>query len=375
MKPRISSLLLCMAVSSAAFSGTGKVNELQAKIQTLNAQMAELQGTVELQKAEIERLKTLCLKNGIDVSPKGKVKRSTEEAISQPMFGIFLGEKLSEVRKRFKITELDLPMPENVEEEFSFEATSLRMKENDNMLEILYKLKLLAIDNGVIDTAEYHNHTNELRQNHKFRLEVIEFVRKNDYLGVRLPGGGRLFEQISESQIQCHQMKLEYIKLGKIESFDEVEQAYQQFFIDTMQTANKFVPKQNPKHLDNPCKQYWVTQDPNVIKSCVIKTFKDQVWNIVILFKDASKQNFEVIEKLLRKKYQIKDEPKEFRTDDLEQVFQVSLDNTDVTIYLELETRPMVKNTLTLTYAHLPLFNRVRAEIERRRAEKVSSDL
>ena len=60
-------VVLCFAVCTA-FADTGKVEKLQSEIQQLNKQISELQKTVESQKAEIKRLKTLCQRNGIDMA-------------------------------------------------------------------------------------------------------------------------------------------------------------------------------------------------------------------------------------------------------------------------------------------------------------------
>ncbi len=290
------------------------------------------------------------------------------DVVKKPIFGIYLGEKLSEVRNRFKKKKLDLSIIGNAKGECNFEAAKLRMQADDNIREILFKLELLAIDNDTDDTKKHHDRINKLRKNHKFRLEVIEFLGKNNCLSKEA------FESILDSQIKSHQMKLEYIKRGIIEAFDEVEQAEQDFFIGIMQTAKEFVQKQNTKRLDDT--YLVISQDPNVIETYLVcvKTFKNRVWSMLIYFKDASKQNFEVIEKQLRKKYQFRDESKGFGIDP-EQIFYVNLDNIDVAIYLKLEIGLMEENTLVLTYTHIPLFNRVQAEIERCKAENVSGDL
>lgn len=60
-------VVLCFAVCTA-FADTGKVEKLQSEIRQLNKQIYQLKKTVELQKAEITRLKTLCKENGIDMN-------------------------------------------------------------------------------------------------------------------------------------------------------------------------------------------------------------------------------------------------------------------------------------------------------------------
>jgi len=97
-------VVLCFAVCTA-FADTGKVEKLQSEIQQLNKQISELKKTVELQKAEITRLKTLCQRNGIDLSPKKRSEKPTQSAIGQPMFGVFLGETLDSLKKRFRVSQ------------------------------------------------------------------------------------------------------------------------------------------------------------------------------------------------------------------------------------------------------------------------------
>jgi len=52
----------------AAFADNGQVEKLQSEIQQLNKQISELKKTIELQRAEITRLKTLCKENGINTN-------------------------------------------------------------------------------------------------------------------------------------------------------------------------------------------------------------------------------------------------------------------------------------------------------------------
>jgi len=95
-------IILCLVVCTSA--DTGKVEKLQAEIQKLNKQISELQKTVEFQKVEIERLKNLCLNAGIDVSPKEKIKKPAQEAIGQPIFGVFLGETIDSLTQRLQVS-------------------------------------------------------------------------------------------------------------------------------------------------------------------------------------------------------------------------------------------------------------------------------
>lgn len=60
-------VVLCFVVCTA-FADNGQVEKLQSEIRQLNKQISELKKTVELQEAEITRLKTLCKENGIDMN-------------------------------------------------------------------------------------------------------------------------------------------------------------------------------------------------------------------------------------------------------------------------------------------------------------------
>lgn len=100
-------VLLCLAVCTA-FADTEKVEKLQTEIRNLNKQISKLQKTVELQRAEIERLKTLCQESGIALSPKKRIKKPTQSAINKPMFGVFLGETLDSLKKRFRVSQSTL---------------------------------------------------------------------------------------------------------------------------------------------------------------------------------------------------------------------------------------------------------------------------
>lgn len=79
------SVLLCLTVCTA-FANTEKVEKLQTEIRNLNKQISELQKTVELQKAEIKRLTTLCQENGIDVSPKKWIEGEWFIVATNPAF-------------------------------------------------------------------------------------------------------------------------------------------------------------------------------------------------------------------------------------------------------------------------------------------------
>lgn len=84
-------VVLCFAVCTA-FADTGKVEKLQSEIQQLNKQISELRKTVELQRAEIERLKTLCQRNGVDLSP------TQQTSVSQLKYNVVESKMLNDAR-------------------------------------------------------------------------------------------------------------------------------------------------------------------------------------------------------------------------------------------------------------------------------------
>jgi len=126
---------------------------------------------------------------------------------------------------------------------------------------------------------------------------------------------------------------------------------------------------------DSPFAYWFVKTHSETVKMCLINTFEDRVANIHIIFEDNSKSNFEAIESQLRNKYQIIDESDEFTFDPQVSIL-VNIDNTQVLIQLQLETKFMEEeNTLSLLYIHNPLSEAGLAEKKRRKATKIRGDL
>ena len=117
-------IVLCV-IAGYTLVNMGKAKTLlQLEIQNSNKQIAELQKTIELQKAEIENLRTA---NKIDILPEqktqqpaqGAVTQLTEmneqsaqgaqevanstKAVSQPVYGVYLGEYLNAMKRRFTL--------------------------------------------------------------------------------------------------------------------------------------------------------------------------------------------------------------------------------------------------------------------------------
>ena len=119
-------ILLVLALSTICYAQSEKsqqadieavkaqVKELEAVIKTQKKQIRELQCVTKAQEAEIARLKELCCKAGVDpnlakhidkkedISAKS-LSEITATILSEPIFGIYLGEKINEVRKRFDV--------------------------------------------------------------------------------------------------------------------------------------------------------------------------------------------------------------------------------------------------------------------------------
>lgn len=96
-----------------------QVKELEAVIKTQKKQIRELQCVIKAQEAEIARLKELCCKARVDPNLAKYIDKKedtsakslseiTATILSKPIFGIYLGEKLSDVQKRFATTKLPL---------------------------------------------------------------------------------------------------------------------------------------------------------------------------------------------------------------------------------------------------------------------------
>jgi len=97
---RVASVLLLTVFGSVALSQS----QSNQQVELLNKRIVELEKTIEVQQAEIERLRALCVENGIDINPKQVIK-PTPDAISKAMFGVFLGESIDSLKKRFRLAE------------------------------------------------------------------------------------------------------------------------------------------------------------------------------------------------------------------------------------------------------------------------------
>lgn len=110
--------IFIILLSSFAFANTEEPNavaiirDLQNSIRQLNVQVADLVKMVEMQRQEIARLKKLCADAGVEITPhphRQKVKppeppQEKTGQISQPIFGIYLGQSLDKLRSKMKVS-------------------------------------------------------------------------------------------------------------------------------------------------------------------------------------------------------------------------------------------------------------------------------
>lgn len=91
-------LLFCPAL--AEIEEPNIIKELKNSIRQLDVQITNLLRIIEFQKKEITYLRKLCSEAGIDVTP-------VPAGISEPIFGIYLGETLETLRTRLKVSKGD----------------------------------------------------------------------------------------------------------------------------------------------------------------------------------------------------------------------------------------------------------------------------
>jgi len=184
-------------------------NHSAKEIQRLQAKIERLENTISLLRDENTQLKNLCKEAGINPNK---------------------GQSKPDISNKF----------------FSFESSELKQNEEFNWLEILYKLKCFAIENGTIDTRVYHNHINKLESHHKLRLKVFDLAGRYGWYK-----DTQIFEGVLELQKRCHQRKLEYIKLGSIKAFDEVEEAEHESYKSIMDKIDKYIENRRKETVDN----------------------------------------------------------------------------------------------------------------------------
>ena len=99
-------VILLFSSVCARTEGPNIIDELQNSIAKLSLQVTNLQKIIELQKDEIARLRKLCSDSGIDITPKEQRKETSKKtsAITEPFFGVYLGEPLKALRSRIKIS-------------------------------------------------------------------------------------------------------------------------------------------------------------------------------------------------------------------------------------------------------------------------------
>lgn len=168
-------ILLVLALSTLCYAQSEKsqqtdieavkaqVKELEAVIKTQKKQTRELQCVIKAQEAEIARLKELCCKAGVEpniVEPADKDENSTPKStkeiesgvVSKPIFGIHLGEKISNVQKRFRTKLLKKKSP--------FPKTECRLVYH--LSDIIRRYEVFSFDGRVSVISVYFKDSSKL---------------------------------------------------------------------------------------------------------------------------------------------------------------------------------------------------------------------
>ena len=96
-------LFIIFFSSSLAFAETGEPNiiaELQDSINQLKLQISNLQKIIDSQEKELARLKKICADAGIDITSA----KQKSAGISEPIYGIYLGESLKTLKTRLTVS-------------------------------------------------------------------------------------------------------------------------------------------------------------------------------------------------------------------------------------------------------------------------------
>ena len=108
-------LLNCFSYSSASELKTMKdyVQEIEqktAEIKRLRRELGQLRKQLQEKDKEIERLKELCFKNGVDISEEepAPIQKGIFKRLDKPMFGVHLGEDFTQLGKRFTTKPVDV---------------------------------------------------------------------------------------------------------------------------------------------------------------------------------------------------------------------------------------------------------------------------
>lgn len=98
--------LILFGVLVAVLSIVAVSDEMAGDVQleTLRKQNLELQKTIETQKQEIQRLENLCSENGIAARNEENAYKPASSALTKPFFGIYLGETLDSLKKRYAVS-------------------------------------------------------------------------------------------------------------------------------------------------------------------------------------------------------------------------------------------------------------------------------
>lgn len=122
--------------------------------------------------------------------------------------------------------------------------------------------------------------------------------------------------------------------------------------------------------------QIWNVKNTNTnVKALRVSTYQGMIYEIAIDFTDASQTNYDVIKKQLQEKYLDKGDEGLTETLFSKITLQPIVDGIRLLIILDYDENVFGDNTLTLRYSHCPIVEKVRDEIKRRKAAKVSEQL
>lgn len=122
--------------------------------------------------------------------------------------------------------------------------------------------------------------------------------------------------------------------------------------------------------------QIWNVENTNTnVKALRVSIYQGMIYEIAIDFADASQTNYDVIKKQLQEKYRDKGDEGLTETLFSKITLQPIVDGIRLLIILDYDENAFGDNTLTLRYTHCPIVEKVRDEIKRRKAAKVSGQL
>lgn len=112
------------------------------------------------------------------------------------------------------------------------------------------------------------------------------------------------------------------------------------------------------------------------IKTLLISTYQEKIYEITIYLADASQANYDVIKKQLQEKYAGVDDEGLVETLFSDIKIRSVVDGTELMISLNYDNNfGLDDDEMILRYIHSPIWEKVQAEMKHRKAAKISSEL